>query len=134
MAEEVIQAAVSEANSTAQQLQREIQAREKVQATLRELQENQSRLTQQVEWQADTAALLDTIQQECNAVFDRRKPSTTTPVVDFDHMMTTSKITADSADMGKTASAHALLPHEVDKALEETEAIVRSLMGGDITL
>jgi hypothetical protein len=68
----------------------------------------------------ETQALLNKIQEECNAVFDRHKEDP--PVVVEEKQLakeTIRKQPSHSSEQSKT---------ELDRALDETEALVRSLV------
>ena len=155
VAEEVLQAAVAEASSSAEQLQREVSTRKNLEETVRQLElerqtslekRDQAEKMQQPEWDTKVKELLDGIQEECNAMFDRHKASrsrnvssimrcrarsvTVEPIIQ-------SKISFDLDELqippgAELNQSQVSTPSQIDRALEETEALVLSLVGKDL--
>jgi hypothetical protein len=142
-----VQAAISEATSTSKQLEREASARGKLEQTVRELERQLgSGATTREEWRTETTALIESIQKECHAIFDRNKSPREPSATSVMHFPSRSSATEPLAqpkvsfefDETPRTSAATSKPNEastlsqMDRTLEETEALVRSLVGEDL--
>lgn len=138
MAEEVMQAAVEEAALTAKQLDREMKARQKLEDRILDLDRQmgkEGRTNHKEKWLTDTMALIESVQKECNSIFDRTKTigqaytNSTKPM----RPMEGASLAFENASPLPSSSAPAFSsPSQINSALDETEALVRSLMGDAI--
>jgi hypothetical protein len=157
VAEEAMQAAASEVSAVTEQLDKEAAARESLEGTVRELErklviERQKSkmssewMTNRKQWQAETNNLIASIQQECNTVFAQNIVRTESPRSVAVSGADESSSMLDDVDLSKiegTADVYPVhktpwkretrtsykSPLDVSQALDETEALVRSLVG-----
>lgn len=154
--EEAMRSAEKEAAEVTEQFNKEAQARESLEGTVRELERKLAMESQkgrlasqhmktQKQWQEETNNLIASIQHECNEIFQQNLVSTTSDSPRTVMVADDSSILEELSTFGATKSAGIMKPSttfkeamaftpykpslEVDKALEETEALVRSLMG-----
>jgi hypothetical protein len=104
VAEEVMRAAVSEANTTAQQLQREMEARAALEKQLEQIQRQQHDHSHERQ-------LLLSIQEECNAIFNRQR----------------GVISSKPAAVSPLKKSESTTWAEADRTLGDLEALVASL-------
>ena len=166
-AAENVKAAAVEASSTSNLLRLEVSSRKHLEETVRELERRvaleekraYSLESKQQEWETRTRELLEGIQRECNALFDRTKKTTaceeeqndastimrkhsnttTMPLSSTDRVpLGHSKISFDLEEIQPAATPavalnSSMISHssQIDRALEETEALVLSLVGND---
>jgi hypothetical protein len=155
---QVIEAATSEVTAANQQVQHQVAVRKRLEESMRELERKVEAewQNQTGTWEEQTKNLLDSIQKECNLAFDRNKTVSTTAstntssprtVLDefsddekrFERdqfqgswsnaMLHPSPSTARSTEVGSSPLSYNM--SELDRALDETEAIVRSLVSSE---
>lgn len=160
-AQENMKAAAVEASSTSDLLRIEVSNRKQLEEMVRQLERRValeekrafSLESKQHEWESRTRELLEGIQRECNALFDRTKTNTfdsndtstimrknsntaTMPLSSADRVpLGLSKISFDFEEVQPTVALNSsMISHssQIDRALEETEALVLSLVGNDI--
>lgn len=161
--DQAIEAAALEVTTANQQVEQQVAVRKKLEESIRELERNLNveaeAKTARQDWEKETNQLLDSIQKDCNLVFDRNKAHTvpssntksTSPrtvfadfaedeirVVEsglqFQSPWPTSKMIHTGLSSVRTEALVSPLSHnisELDRALDETEAIVRSLVSSD---
>jgi len=122
VASEVVQAAVSEASTASSQLEMEVTQRMKLEDTVRNLESNLQNSSPEA-WERETAALLESIQDECNAIFTRNHPLQRSA----SSSRSSSRTPSPSASVRKTVRI--VSPTSLDRQVDETEELVRSLMG-----
>ena len=134
-----MQAAITEAASTSEQLQREAASREKLQTIVRELEAQlfggKGHL-QTESLRVETTELLESLQKECNSIFDRNKQSSsreTSPSSASDLSSLPRLVPSLDSEGGSSPPFFAPMKRssvsEIHRALEETEALVRTLVG-----
>jgi hypothetical protein len=136
----------SESATAASEIQRERRARESLESTIadlrRQLEGRKEEAPVTSSWPQETSALLDEIQRECNAVFERGKQQRTSPRTVLLQPMQTDTFLDDfldedvwetqhGDDFDDNATTSPLSVPDFDKSLNETEAMVRGLLGAD---
>ena len=103
-------------------------------------------LTLRKEWEIETQELLDSIQEECNAVFSRGRLGLETPRTFIGKLPSPRSVVDNHDSVGENAEsafyalsissddAPARLELSLDQALEETEALVRGLLQNELKL
>lgn len=145
--DEALKAVRAQLSATTDELGREVAAREQLEMILGDLeqeleQEKSNTLSERdvallrQEWEEEMRSLLDSIQKDCNQVFDRSssKSSRSSPrSVLFDgaeHGESKSRCDGRAGTFAPRASMYESSNwSDIDRALDETEAMVRSLIG-----
>jgi hypothetical protein len=151
-----MRSAEKEAAEVTEQLNQESKARENLESAVRELErklavESQKgrlasqHMKTQKQWQEETNNLIASIQDECNEIFQQNMVSPNSESPRTVMVADDSSILEELSTFGTAKAASIMKPSttfkeamtftpykpslEVDKALEETEALVMSLMG-----
>ena len=151
--QERMQVAAQEVSSTSVRLQQEVEARKQLEETVGALKQQvaaekaQAVEAGQHEWEVRKKELLEGIQRECNSLFERSlsttgftnarttaRPSLGSPIAATQPYLLQQKVSFDfdeilAAPSPALNSSMVSTPSQIDRALEETEAIILSLVG-----
>jgi hypothetical protein len=147
--EEAMKQSSEEVSEMAKQLDKELAAKEALEGSLRDLERKlviereKSKLsskwkTSKKQWQKDTNKILRVMQQECNAVFAHNLHTVASSPLRADDCSSFASSTASRSTVKNTPQPQWIKPTtsytsplDLSLALDDTEAYVRSVVGGD---